>query len=180
MLGCMCQQIGLPWLKTLISSNTFLTHMKGSSTQLISPSSVKSFQFSAPHLGGISPLLVSSLGSMFHPLRLGESLILLVHSFGPGSQNISCTFIPLLPFYYFPHRLFSTSRDIKEKPSPKGLHKPISFSSPARAPLIMKHQERPTNPNPPSTFTSPVESNMGLFICLQNSTSKEVGQGACD
>lgn len=39
----------------------------------------------------------------------------------------------------------------------------------------MKHQERLANQNPPPTFTSPIKSNLGVFICLQNSTSKEGG-----
>ena len=56
MLGCVCQQMGLPWLKTLISSDMFVTHAEGSSTQLISPGAVKSFQFSAPHLQGLTLL----------------------------------------------------------------------------------------------------------------------------
>lgn len=83
----------------------------------------------------------------------------------------------IIPFYYFPHHLFSTSWDIKEKPSPKELHKPISFSSPARASLIMKHQERPTNPNPTSTFTSPVESNLGLLFACRIVHQKKWGRG---
>lgn len=113
-----CQQVGPPWLRGLISSNMFLTHAEGSSAQIISPSAVKSFQFSTPHLWGIAPLPLP-LGSMFHQLRSSESLILLLHSLGIGSQNISRTFIPLFPFYYFPRCQFPTSQDIKEKPTPK-------------------------------------------------------------
>lgn len=57
------------------------------------------------------------------------------------------------------------------------VYKPICFPSPDKAPLIMKHQKRPANSNPPSTFASPIESNLGLFICLQSSRSKEKGCG---
>lgn len=65
------------------------------------------------------PPPVSPCGSMFHPLRSSESLILLLHSLGLGSRNISHTFIPLFLFYYFPCCLFPTSQDLKEKPTPK-------------------------------------------------------------
>ena len=76
MLGCMCQQIGLPWLKTLISSNMFLTHTKGSSTQLISPSSMKSFQFSAPHLTSHSRAPLEEPGALrLTPLGTAEAVI---------------------------------------------------------------------------------------------------------
>lgn len=46
-LGYVCQQVWPPCLRSLISSKMFLTHTESSSAQIISPSSVKSFQFSA-------------------------------------------------------------------------------------------------------------------------------------
>lgn len=116
----MCQQAGLSWLETLISSNTFLTLAEGSSAQIISPSGVKSFQFSAPHLRGTTPPL-SPLGSMFHPLHASESLILLLHSLSLGSQNISHTFIPLFPFYYFPLVCFPLPKTLKGSPPLKSI-----------------------------------------------------------
>lgn len=118
MLGYVCQQVGPHCLGSLISSNMFLTHTESSSAQIISPSAVKSFQFSALTSEASSPSR-KPRGSMFHPLCSSESLILLLHSLGLGSQNISRTFIPLFLFYYFPCCLFPTSQDLKEKPIPK-------------------------------------------------------------
>lgn len=173
MLWCTRQQAGLPWLKTLISSNMFLTHAEGSSTQIISPSGVKSFQFSAPHLRAITPL-VSPLGSMFYLLRSRKSLILSLRSLSLGSQNISRTFIPLFPFYYFPLVCFPLPKTLKGSP-PLKIVWAISLPTPARAPLIMKHQEKPANQNLPSIFTSPIEA--GSFYLPADSTSKEGGRG---
>lgn len=134
--------------------------------------------FNSPHLTSEAPPLpLSPLGSMFHPLRSSESLILLRHSLSLGSQNISRTFIPLFPFYYFPLVCFPRPKTLKGSPLLKGIWA-ISFSIPARAPLIMRHKERPANQNLPSTSTSPIEA--GSFYLPADSTSKEGGRaGDC-
>lgn len=165
-----CQQVRPPWLRGLISSNMFLTHAEGSSAQIISPSAVKSFQFSTPHLWGITPLPL--------PLWINVSSATFERITDPAPS-----FFGYRLTEYFPHLysiisilLFSPLSVSHFPRHQREAHswtadEPISFSTPARAPLIMRHQERPANPNLPSIVTSPVKS--GVFICLQNSTAKD-------
>lgn len=87
-------RLQVPALKALISSNTFLPMPWA----LVPRSSAQALwnDFNSPHRasGALLPP-VHTLGSMFHLPRLRESLILLIHSLDPGSQNVSRTLYPI-------------------------------------------------------------------------------------
>lgn len=93
-------------------------------------SAVKSFHSPRRSSGGLAPLLSAALGSMSHPPRLRGSLILLIPSLDPGSQNVSPA--PFIPFFTWNHQhtlggtlsILSPSishfLEHKEKLTPKG------------------------------------------------------------